>query len=348
MRKTTSYVRVQRFPSLLTANPVSASNVKREDENLGVDMDKYMAILSNSKGKRPSVDRKGKPASTAEGDSSTAPASALSRRPSVGKKVSFANEPEINLIPPRESNLPTFSMPTRAANIHPTEHMIIIDDDGKAIGSEPLEVVDTSKLAQEARENMNGIGAIVASMTVDSMTDDDDDDYDIDDDSDELDEVDWRTLDRAPVGADLENDSYKSYIEGLMKKHDAAFENVGPRHDESILESLASSASAAALGDSNIITPVSNGEQDTSATGQKGVRFAEELDIQIAPALAMHTSAMLQASSTPFSENIIERAAPQKPLVNSIVERTGSSQTPATAPSQPKKVSRFKAARSGG
>ncbi|TLD32383.1 Prefoldin subunit-domain-containing protein [Venturia nashicola] len=335
---------------------IVSSNVKREDENLGADMDKYMALLQG-KGKQSVVGKNSKASIVAPAaETKTTPASEMTRRPSVGKKVSFAQEPEINVIPPRESNVPDFSSnletanSTRPSNLHPTKHMILLDDDYNAIGSEPLEIVDTSKLADEARENMNGIGAIVASMTIDNMTDDGEDDDDYDDDSEELDDIDWRTLDRAPIGADLADEGYRNYIEGLMKKHEAAFENVGPRHDESVLESLASSDSLPASNKSNRSKVDSNGEQSKAASGQKGVRFAEELDIQTAPAPAAiaSTSVLSQSAQAPFSEDILERSAPKKPLVNSIVERTSSSQTSTNDPPQPKKVSRFKAARLGG
>lgn len=330
--------------------------MKREDEYLGADMDKYMAMLKNGKGKEPVVDKQGKaPTAVPVAESKIAPRSEDSGRPSIGKKVSFAQEPEINVIPPREPNVPAFSSSnletantTTTPNVHPTKHMILLDEEYNAIGSEPLEVVDTSKVAVEARENMNGIGAIVASMTIDNMTDDDEDDYD--DDSEELDDIDWRTLDRAPVGADLADDGYKSYIAGLMKKHEAAFENVGPRHDESVLESLASSTASTAPSRSNLSKLGSNREQSRATSGPKGVRFAEELDIQDAPtpAMAASTSILSQAAQAPFAEDILERSAPKKPLVNSIVERSSSTQTSANAPPQPKKVSRFKAARLGG
>lgn len=359
MTKTTLFVRRCSLLLLLTTNTASASNVKREDENLGADMDKYMAMLKNGKGKQSVVDKQSNaPSPVSAARPTTAPTSDMPRRPSIGKKVSFAQEAEINVIPPRESNIPILSSPdldcvnpTRTPNVHPTKHMILLDEEYNAIGSEPLEIVDTSKLADEARENMNGIGAIVASMTIDNMTDDDEDDDedDYDDDSEELDDIDWRTLDRAPVGADLADNGYKSYIEGLMKKHEAAFENVGPRHDESVLESLASSGSLAAPSKSNLSKVDSNGEQGKAASGPKGVRFAEELDIQTAPAPAAtaSTSVLSQAAPAPFSEDILERSTLKKPLVNSIVERTSSTQTSANAPPQPKKVSRFKAARSG-
>lgn len=328
--------------------------MKPEDENLGADVDKYMAILKG-KGKQQVVDKQSKaPIAAPAAELKTGTISEMPKGPSIRKKVSFAQDPEINVIPPRESKTPAFpssSLETathiRPPNVHPTKHMILLDGEYNAIGSEPLEVVDTSKLADEARENINGIGAIVASMTIDDMTDDDEDDYD--DDSEELDDSDWRTLDRAPVGADLADDGYKSYIEGLMKKHEAAFENVGPRHDESVLESLASSESPTVLDKPNISKADSHGEQSGAASGQKGVRFAEELDIQTAPApAAIVSTPVLSRAQAPFSADILERSAPKKPLVNSIVERTSSTQTSANAPPQPKKVSRFKAARSGG
>ncbi|KAE9982623.1 hypothetical protein EG328_010754 [Venturia inaequalis] len=323
---------------------IVSSNVKREDENMGADLDKYMAMLKG-KGKQPAMEKQDNaPIAVPAAEAKTAPTSELPRRPSIGKKVSFAQEPEINVIPPRESDTPAFSSsnletsnPTNPPNVHPTKHMILLDEEYNAIGSEPLEIVETSKLADEARENMNGIGAVVASMTLDNMTDDDEDDFD--DDSEELDDIDWRTLDRAPVGADLADDGYKSYIEGLMKKHEAAFENVGPRHDESVLESLASSGSLATPSKSNLSKVDSNGEQSRAASGQKGVRFAEELDIQTVPASATiaSSSVLSQAAHTPFSANILERSAPKKPLVNSIVERSSSTHTSANAPPQPKK-----------
>lgn len=349
-------MRGQHLLLLLTTDIAPASNVKRDDENLGSEIENYMAMLSNGKGKQPAVDSKASASAVIPDQTKPRipPTKDEARRPSIGKKVSFAQDPEINLIPPRESNIPNFALSTlnnsnstRTPSVHPTKHMIIVDDDFNAIGSEPLEVVDTSKLAQEARENMNGIGAIVASMTIDNMTDDDEDDYD-DDGSEELDDVDWRTLDRAPIGADLEDDSYKSYIEGLMKKHEAAFENVGPRHDESLLESLASSGTAAAPIKSSLSKVGSNRDQDKAPSGQKGVRFANELDVQEAPAPAANLLADSQAALTPFSENVLERSTSKKSLVNSVVERTGSTGNSAPAPPHPKKVSRFKAARSGG
>ncbi|QDS72081.1 hypothetical protein FKW77_003188 [Venturia effusa] len=334
---------------------IVSSNVKREDENLGANLDKYMAMLKNGQRKQEPVEKQTTAHAPAPADEpEIAPANERPRSSSI-KKVSFAQEPEINVIPAREPKIPTFpssnqetEKSTRAPNVHPTKHMILLDEEYNAIGSEPLEVVDTSKLADEARENLNGIGAIVASMTIDDMTDDDESDYD--DDSEELDDIDWRTLDRAPVGADLADDGYKSYIEGLMKKHEAAFENVGPRHDESILETLASSQNHTVTSKPNLSKVDSNSEQGKAVSGQKGVRFAEELDIQTAPAPATisSSSSLSPAAPAPFSENILERSAPRKPLVSSIVERTSNTKTNANAPPQPKKVSRFKAARSGG
>jgi unconventional prefoldin RPB5 interactor 1 len=360
MTKTISFVRYQNISLLLTTNTTPASNVKREDENLGRDMDKYMAVLSNKEGNQPAaplfVGDKGKAPASDQSNQTTAPSSGMARRPSIGKKVSFAKEPKIDVIPFRESNIPDSSTPKSnivehagVARTHPTEHMLILDDNDYVIGSEPLEVVDTSKLALEARDNMNGIGTIVASMTIDNMSDDEDYDYD-EYESEELDDVDWRTLDRAPVGADLADDSYKSYIEELMKKHEAAFENVGPRHDVSILESLASEPGTGA-SKSDPSKSNSEGKQGQDMSRQKGVRFAEELDIQAAPARPKNPSALSEPSQTSLSENALERDGPKKPLVDSVIERTSISRPAANTPSepsQPRKVSRFKAARSGG
>ena len=109
MKRTTLFVRRSSLLLLLTTNNASASNVKRDDENLGADMDKYMAMLKKGRAEQLVVDKQSKAPITVPATKSTnTPTGEMPRRPSIGKKVSFAQEPEINVIPPRESNTPIF------------------------------------------------------------------------------------------------------------------------------------------------------------------------------------------------------------------------------------------------
>lgn len=194
---------------------------------------------------------------------------------------------------------------------------------------EPIEdpVVPDTESPEEAalrREmleyNMRKIGTIVAEMDLTDDEDDDDDEEDYDDESEQEDEFGRTTM-------QVVSEEYREKMLELEKKLNAkAIINIGPNADEVKIEEKAGSfpPKTAAI--------VSAKPEKSKSSQRKGVRFAEELDVQDGH-VKMETVRKESKNSTlvtkPVKDEIVEREA---------VEISGK--TPAQ-----KKVSKFKANR---
>ncbi|KAF2429323.1 hypothetical protein EJ08DRAFT_680071 [Tothia fuscella] len=250
--------------------------------------------------------------------------------PNGKKKVSFAFEPEVNTfttLPPHlenASNNTTKKSKAKGPFYHPTQRMLELDEDENIIGSSPVELVvplteeEEARARQEALRNMTDIGAVVAEIDVDSDMDDADDDDDYDDNS--LDEDD---IGMTNIGANI-TDDYKAEMESLMKKHEAAFQNLKAKP---IYKSLTSN-----VGPTN---GAMNGSMAAETKAKKGVSFADELDVSPAPIILF-----ADVSTVP---DFTTRDAPT-PFSDSVVERVGPTNEPETKQAPAKKLSKFKLA----
>ncbi|KAI9879503.1 MAG: hypothetical protein M1830_008379 [Pleopsidium flavum] len=193
---------------------------------------------------------------------------------------------------------------------------------------------DAALRRQMLQYGLHEVGAVVAELDLDgesesqfSYSDDDPEgDEQYASSTDEEEDAFGRTTER------VVDEGYRLKMLELEKKLNVrAMENAGPE------------PKANPSGNTETVAKQTSDSNGTSAPAampqklivKKGVRFAEELDISPAPGESSTTTSTCIADSdsmTPVQESIVERATPQM--------------TPsATAPSMPKKTSRFKTAR---
>ena len=198
---------------------------------------------------------------------------------------------------------------------------------------------DAALRRQMLRYNMSEVGAVVAELNIDEDTDDDDDDNDYDDqdeevdfsedgharleesDDDDVDDDDDDEDEHGRSSSRFITEDYLTEMQALEQKLQArAMINAGL--NGTALAGMGATTPSqpfhrTSLANGNGSPPKARLNGDGSSSKAKGVRFAEELDIQ----------------------------SPPKPGEKPVVERTALSPPDAdAAPQQQKKVSRFKAA----
>jgi len=234
-----------------------------------------------------------------------------------------------------------------------------LDEDENVVGSSIIPPITstTEDIAQhraEFLENANHLGPVVATMDLDDDGEFSDADYFDEDDIDDIDEVDGRVIgygteDLKGTGWEMDEDreefspEYIKEMETLMRKYnEPIMANVGPRD-----------AGFPLAKELNPPVPKSNPPLDQlkaveatksidkPAKAQKGVRFAESLDIAA-------------DSSTPTDPPVEKTSVPIRPksstsnsILSDIVERVPAPITSTEGVGGNKKISRFKASRGG-
>jgi hypothetical protein len=223
--------------------------------------------------------------------------------------------------------------------------MLVLDDDDNVIDSKPLELIHPTATTsdedegatiahlREATANAQEIAPIVASFDIEP---DSDADTDMDDDYSEYSDNEYGMDD---IGAEL-TDDYKAQMEELMRKHAVAMENAGPNFDKDVVHKLET-----AHRDAGLVAKSSwfaEGElKKPRKSGDKGVRFAEELDISPAAA-SSPASNNTNSTSTAVAETSI--GEPDNPVSEAVVERSAQSAAAENKASATRKTSRFKTA----
>jgi unconventional prefoldin RPB5 interactor 1 len=244
---------------------------------------------------------------------------------------------------------------------------------------------DDAALHQGA--TMGSLGPIVAEMNLMGPVQDDDTDSDdeegFDDDTSSLDEND---IGMTNIGR-LITDDYRAEMEALMKKHEAALKSVSSVGGKDARSHAGDKSTRAvpqkapeAVDESDDLSYAEEKElKPFNHRTRKGVRFSNDVDVSPAPAPIPRAEHKLSATvpkqteTVPFSEAVIERVnQPVKPVVKTSTSKpsrfkaglkaaksaepvspsdnSAQETVPPILPEdgQPKKVSRFKAARLGG
>lgn len=183
---------------------------------------------------------------------------------------------------------------------------------------------DSALRRQMLQYSMDEVGAVVAEIDLDesgsqtSYSSDEDGDEQYTSSADEEEDAFGRTTRR------VLNDDYLQEMQELEKRLNAkVMHNVGPNMPEN-LDSLEQPSSDKMLS-------AKSHQLSTQISGKKGVRFADELDISPAP------------NEEPTDTSPSGPAAP--PVHEAVVERTAPSSEATPAPTNGKKVSRFKSSR---
>lgn len=182
---------------------------------------------------------------------------------------------------------------------------------------------------------MSEVGAVVAELDLEDGSDWTDDDYDQEDSSSTGDEDEFgRSTSRV-----VDDEIRRQMIELEQRLGVMMMENIGKKaSDYDVVKegigrvTINGQENSAAIEDSTVAMEKKSSRRDSlpaATSTRKSVRFSEELDISPAP--------KLPATVTPVAR---KTTAP----VNDIVERTTPAQS-TSVPSQPKKTSRFKSAR---
>jgi unconventional prefoldin RPB5 interactor 1 len=178
--------------------------------------------------------------------------------------------------------------------------------------------------------NMNDIGKIVAEINLDEQTDDevysdeDNDVYAYDSEMEE-DEDQWG---RSKVK--VMSDEYREEMLEIERKLNAkSLFNAGPNGE---VDSLDVESKDDSDDEREFAT-----KRNTSSNAKKGVKFAQSLDVQEAPAP--------KGTSRPAQEPSLTDTPKERPLADSIVERAAPATVSSEPAPKPKRVSAFKAAR---
>ena len=199
-------------------------------------------------------------------------------------------------------------------------------------GLTPIVAVDESiedaALRRELLQySMNEVGSIVAEMNIDAPgeddgsweEDEDDDDYEEEEDEDEYEDQWGRTTNR------MMDDDYVSQMLELEKKLNAkSLTNIGPGPQS---PPITSSLSQANTAKTPLEQATASKGSDSAAKKKKGVRFAENLDVQEAP-----TSTTNKSKSSPLTTSIVERSSPT--IVSERDRKTRSSHSHASTDNQ--------------
>jgi unconventional prefoldin RPB5 interactor 1 len=296
---------------------------------------------------RPAPPTENVPSSTNTNRDQPASASAVTLQPEntvpVKKAVSFAEDTKSDYSPSGLSALRKSGYNDDLADYNFTKgtKVVELDDDDDEIASYPIIPQGESPEDAELRRQMlqyglSEVGQVVAEIDLDGRDDDDSEgDYDEDYHSDEEEDEDQygRSTKREV------DDDYRQKMMELEKELNARMlENVGPRPETNPLEEYGQDMRQIRIRkddafDKSINTTVKQNEEHESK--KKGVRFAENLDVQPAPQPPKEepeSRSQVPTSTSTISDTIVERAAP-------------SPQSLATESSRPTKVSRFKSSR---
>lgn len=277
--------------------------------------------------------------------SETAQSDAKPEKSSKKKSVKFAEDTKT---PASESPAPTlqtagYNPEVLGFNFNRGQKVIEVDENDEEVASYPVIPKDETPEEAALRRQMlqyslSEVGQVVAEIDLETPTveysDDDFEEYDDDSDEDEEEDEHGRSL--RPV---LSED-YKRQMAELEKKLNATrVENLGPTPIVDSVKEYADDVRRLVVKDDEDIAKAVNAPQTNSDSKNKGIRFAEELDISPPPPPAAKaepapTKAAAPVSTTTISDTIVERAP------------SSITQPSSTAPSKPAKVSRFKSARS--
>lgn len=266
--------------------------------------------------------------------------------PKAAKKgVSFAEEVQEREIPSRADNASASKSGVNPSLFSGTfangERVIELDDDDDIIGTQAVipedESPEDARLRREMLQyNLNEVGQVVAELDLDenlSEFEDDDDYFDDDYDSELSEEEDEHGRSIRPGVSKSYRDQMRELDKQLRSRIignlGPNLEEVDPVYDPEGLRRLVVRGEEG-TSDENIKPAISKGKEavQSDASGKKGVRFSEELDVQEAP----KTEA--PAASKP-------RTAP----IADVVERAPSKPQAPSQPTKPAKVSRFKQTR---
>ena len=263
------------------------------------------------------------------------------------KSVTFAKDtketdskgPRIGSFASREPSAPCSSDPLRNGQMNRGRNRPASPETvDKAMASPVTPIKESPEDAVMRRQmlyyNLNEVGAIVAEMDLEetdsseSYSEDSDDDYGstTDEEEDQFGRTTKRVVD----------DDYRQQMMELERKLNAKMlVNVGPNPD--IPKAVNTDHKEDKTDEHTDGRPITTKRENEDGEGKKGVRFADELDVQKLPQLAPTSdeqAIVLENVSRPVSDTIIERAGLP----------TGSNATAST----PKKVSKFKTSRSPG
>jgi unconventional prefoldin RPB5 interactor 1 len=259
------------------------------------------------------------------------------------KGVSFAEEVQEREIPSRADN----ASASKSSGVDPSlfsgtfangERVIELDDDDDIIGAQAVipedESPEDARLRREMLQyNLNEVGQVVAELDLDenlSEFEDNDDYFDDDYDSELSEEEDEHGRSIRPGVSKSYRDQMRELDKQLRSRIignlGPNLEEVDPVYDPEGLRRLVVRGEEG-TSDENVKSAMSKGKEavKSDASGKKGVRFSEELDVQEAP----KTEA--PAASKP-------RTAP----IADVVERAPSKPQAPSQPTKPAKVSRFK------
>ena len=256
------------------------------------------------------------------------------------KSVSFAESPEV--IEPPDTKVTPENNSGRGIHLASAVNEIKQDLPLTPVIPDNESPKDTALRQEMLRYNMEEVGVVVAEMNLDDIasqfdvdyegsTDgDDNDDDDHDDDYGSYDESDVEEDEFGRTTTRVVSEEYRKKMLELERKLNAqSLINIGPE--------LKDSPQSKAESQEQVTDDEAHTEVKSKPDQQKSVRFAESLDIQEAPekplAKTKHSQSTVEHSERPVSEDIVERQIPPK-------ERSSNAQSP-------KRVSKFKAARSG-
>lgn len=295
----------------------------------------------NSKAPASSAENKEKVSTTANGTNNAAGPSKPAK-----KGVSFAEEIQEREIPSRADNASASKSGVTPSLINGSfangERVIELDDDDEPIGSQAVIPEDESPEDARMRREMlqyslNEVGQVVAELDLDeNLSDFEDDDYEFDDeyDSEISEEEDEHGRSIRPGVTK----SYREEMKALEEKLRARvignlgpnIEEIDPVYDPDELRRLVVRGEEG-TSQENLKPALSKGKESaqSDASAKKGVRFAQELDIQEAP--------KAKAPEAPV------QAKPRTAPIADVVERAPTKAAPPSLPTKPPaKISRFK------
>ncbi|KAJ9640453.1 hypothetical protein H2201_002496 [Coniosporium apollinis] len=221
----------------------------------------------------------------------------------------------------------------------PGSKVIELNDNDEVIGSTIVIPDDDSPEDAALRREMleyglSEVGSVVAELDLDetdsqyTYSDEEDDDVELESDAEEEDQYGRST--RREV-----SDDYRQQMMELEKKLNARMmENVGPKPEQNSLNDYADDARRLVVRKANAEAEVDVPAKSVKPA-EKGVRFAEDLDISPAPAPVPNSADMAAAE-----------ALPRKPVISdAVLERTTAVQPATSEEPRPQKTSRFKSAR---
>jgi unconventional prefoldin RPB5 interactor 1 len=260
----------------------------------------------------------------------------------IKKGVSFAEEVQEREIPSRADNASASKSGVNPSLFSGTfangERVIELDDDDDIIGTQAVipedESPEDARLRREMLQyNLNEVGQVVAELDLDenlSEFEDDDDYFDDDYDSELSEEEDEHGRSIRPGVSKSYRDQMRELDKQLRSRIignlGPNLEEVDPVYDPEGLRRLVVRGEEGA-SDENVKPAMSKGKEavKSDASGKKGVRFSEELDVQEAP--KTEAPSVSKPRTAPIAD-VVERA-PSKPQAPS-------------QPTKPAKVSRFK------